>query len=294
MNKSLTIINEQVKDFIHSDFEIEILADDCLFSEGPVWNESKKNYLFSDITDNCIYSISENESKSIVLANSGTNNRMDPDLKADQVGSNGLAFNSKGHLLLCRHGSHDVAINKNDNAVSHINSFRGKLFNSPNDLVIHSNGTLFFSDPPYGLKNGNLNPSKFQICAGVYAYRQGETKLITDKYKYPNGVCISKDQSLLYVCSSKPFEKYILIFDAETYAYKGVFAQENSDGMKMDDHGNLYLCTKEGIVIINGKGERMAVISLPAIPANACWGGQGKDLLITARNYIFLIKDLMK
>ncbi len=291
MHHQLTVYQEKVFQFITPDFTSHCLADDCLFTEGPVWHE-QGYFLFSDIQANHICSISQQESKHIVISNSGTNIQYDPDLKPDQAGSNGLAWSKQGGLLVCRHGSHDIGIWDGKNIQSYISIFRGKPFNSPNDLVVHDNGTVFFSDPPYGLKNGQLNPAKFQAKAGVYAFAEGEVKLFCDHYQYPNGVCLSPGGETLYICSNKAFEKMISMYDAYTLEYKGVFAEENSDGMKMDENGNMYLCNKEGILILDDKGERMALISLPAIPANCCWGPKG--LLVTAREYVFHLEGLKK
>ena len=293
MHSSLTIFKDEVFDCIHQDYSIEVLSDDCRFTEGPVWNEDDQSFLFSDITANCIYKISANETKQIYLSNSGTNNMFDPDLKTDQSGSNGLAYDNNKNLLICRHGSHDVALFDGNKVVPLINNFRGKPFNSPNDIVVSKSGTIYFSDPPYGLKSGKLFPSKYQVKSGVYAYRDHELVLVSDKYQYPNGVCLSSDQSVLYVCSNKPFEKFISMYDSVSFEYKGILAEENSDGMKIDAYGNFFLCSSEGIIILNKEGERTALIRLPSTPANACWGGKnGKDLLVTAREHVYLIKQL--
>ncbi|MGZ8545443.1 MAG: SMP-30/gluconolactonase/LRE family protein [Flavisolibacter sp.] len=294
MHHQLTVYQDKVFNFIEPGFKSRCLADDCLFTEGPVWDE-KGYYLFSDITANHVYSISANETKKVVISNSGTNNMFDPDLKADQSGSNGLAWSKDGDLLICRHGSHSIGTWQGGEVQPYISVFRGKLFNSPNDLVVHENGSVFFSDPPYGLKNGQLNPGKFQSRAGVYAYAENEVKLFCDRYQYPNGVCLSPNQETLYISSNKPSEKFISMYDAYTLDYKGVFAEENSDGMKMDEKGNMYLSNKEGILILDQNGERLALISLPAVPANCCWGGkEGKDLLVTAREYVYLLEGLKK
>jgi len=293
MNPSLQVFDEAVLRRIDPHFEIKVLADDCLFTEGPVW-QGKGNYLFSDITANCIYQVAEDKKKEVYIPNSGTDNKQDPLLKEDQAGSNGLGFYTDGSLLLCRHGSHEIG--RYTNEISpFISEYEGKPFNSPNDLVVHSNGSVFFSDPPYGLSEGKINAAAFQPLAGVYIYREGNVKLFCDRYQYPNGVCLSPDEKLLYICSNKPFEKFISVYDARTLEYIGILAEENSDGIETDREGNIYLCNKDGIIILDSSGKRMALIQLPAIPANACWGGDtGSDLLVTARQYIFLIKGLRK
>jgi len=296
MHPSLKLYNQSVFDFINEDFEIKTLADDCLFTEGPVWNK-EGFYLFSDIPANCIYKISDQENGQVYLSNSGTNDPDNPDLEQArrQIGSNALAYDHSGHLLICQHGGHAVARYDGKNLRPLVSSYQNKPFNSPNDLILHQDGRLYFSDPPYGLKGGKLNPEKFQSLAGVYCWKDGDVELICDKYQYPNGVCLSNDQRSLYICSAKPFEKFISVYDTSSHRFIKIFAEENSDGIEVDRHDNIYLCNNDGIIILNRRGERMALIPLPAVPANICWGGSGlNDLLITARENIFLIKNLQK
>jgi gluconolactonase len=269
------------------------LSDESKFTEGPVWNPAGF-YLFSDIPDNRIYRIAPGQRKHLFLSESGTNDPFNVDLNPEQAGSNGLCNDHDGGLLICRHGSHSIARYKNQ-LQTFIDSYGGRPLNSPNDLVLHNNGTLFFSDPPYGLKDGKLNPARFQDKAAVYAWKNGALHVVCDRYQYPNGVALSPGQSELYICSNKPFEKFISVYDAHTFEYKNVFAEENSDGMEVDRHGNLYLCNREGLLVLDASGKRLALFHLAATPANCCWGGPSmRDLLITARQYVFLVKDLLK
>lgn len=294
MHPSLTIYDPSVTDCIEVDFEIQTLSDDCVFTEGPVWNR-EGFYLFSDIPANCIYRITADGGKDIFLHGSGTRNPNDPDLKPDQAGSNALAYDRDGGLLICRHGSHDIARYADEKPKPFVSLYRGKPLNSPNDLVLHSDGRLFFSDPPYGLKEGKLNAAKFQPCAGVYCFQDGNMELICDRYQYPNGVCLSPDEKRLYICSNKPFESFISVYDTDRLKFMNVLAEENSDGIKCDRKGNVYLCNKSGIILLDPRGKRIALIQLPTIPANICWGGEeGNDLFITARENVFLIKGLQK
>ena len=294
MNPALVINNDSALQFINPDFEIETLANDCLFTEGPVWN-ANGFYLFSDIPANVIYKISSGSKKEVFLNNSGTDYPNDPDIKPDQAGSNALAYDAEGDLLICQHGGHGIARYRDGMIEPYISSFLGRPFNSPNDFIIHSDGRIFFSDPPYGLKDGKLNPEKFQPLAGVYYWKNGEFRLICDKYQYPNGVCLSPDEHTLYICSNKPFEKFVSEYDPHTCKFKKIFTEETSDGIECDRAGNVYLCNKDGIIICNAAGERLARIQLPTVPANICWGGKNNnDLFITARQNIFLIRNLQK
>lgn len=294
MHQSVKVYNEQVFNYINKDFEIKKLSDDCLFTEGPVWNP-EGFYLFSDIPANCIYKITEESKKEVFLKNSGTENPLHPDSKPDQAGSNGLAYDKSGDLLICQHGGHAIAKYDGKNLTPFIDSYQNKSFNSPNDLILHSDGRIYFSDPPYGLKNGKPNIEKYQPVAGVYCFRNSELELICDKYQYPNGVCLSADEKVLYICSNKPAEKFISAYDTSTHQFLKIFAEETSDGIECDVSGNIYLCNKDGIIILDSNGNRLALIELESVPANICWGGKvGKDLFITARENIFLIKDFHK
>jgi gluconolactonase len=291
MHPSLKVYKDQVFNYINRDFEIIKLSADCLFTEGPVWNPDGF-YLFSDIPANCIYKISEGRSREIFLKNSGTDDPGNSDLNTEQAGSNALAYNSNGDLLVCQHGEHGIAKYNGKDLLPFIHAYQNKPFNSPNDLILHSDGRIYFSDPPYGLKNGKPNPEKFQPVAGVYCYSNGELEIVCDKYQYPNGVCLSRDETVLYICSNKPFEKFISAYETSTHRFIKTFAEETSDGIECDEHDNIYLCNKDGIIILDPQGQRLALIELESIPANICWGGKDlKDLFITARQNIFLIKD---
>lgn len=292
IHPSLTVYDERIFQFINPGFEIETWVDDCLFTEGPVWNK-KGFYLFSDIPQNVIYQLYHGDFKQIFLNNSGCSGNKNVNL-SEQTGSNGLAYDENEHLFICQHGNGAI-IQYSDGVIkSLIDTYNGKRFNSPNDIIVHANGNIFFSDPPYGLKDQQLQPKSAQPLAGVYAWIKSEIKLLCDHYKYPNGVCLSPDNKSLFICSNKPTENFITEYDAETFEIKRKILNENSDGIKSDAFNNLWLCAKEGIVIIDKKGKRLGKISLSSIPANCCWGGPLlSDLFITARQNIFIIKELL-
>ncbi|MBD0286220.1 MAG: SMP-30/gluconolactonase/LRE family protein [Flavisolibacter sp.] len=291
---SLTIYDASITDFINTGFEIEKLDSTCAFSEGPVWNQ-EGFYLFSDIPRNVIYKLAPGTDKEVFINQSGYTSSRERSALAEQIGSNGLAYDAGHQLLICQHGNGAVAQWQGEDVKPFFSGYNGKPFNSPNDIIMHSNGTIYFSDPPYGLKDQKLQPEKYQPLAGIYCWRNGAVELFSTHYQYPNGVCLSPDERILYTCSNKPFEKFILAFDALSLQLKGTIAAENSDGIKCDRYHNLFLCSKEGIIILNKEGKRLAKIELETIPANCCWGGNGmNDLFITARQNIFLIRNLLR
>lgn len=294
MHPSLQIFDDAAKQFLNTGFEMETLADDCQFTEGPVWHE-EGYYLFSDITANTVYKLVPGGQKEPLIPNSGTESLLDPDLKPDQIGSNGLAWDRDGSLLVCRHGSHMVA-RWNGQVLQPLASvYQDKPFNSPNDIIVDSKGRVFFSDPPYGLKDAQLNTEKFQPLAGVYCCDDGKITLVCDRYQYPNGLCITPGGEQLYICSHKPAEKFISVYNLATLAFEKILAEENGDGMKCDPHGNVYLSNREGLLILNSEGKRLALIRFATDPANHCFGGEGrKDLLVTARQNVFRIRNLLR
>ena len=293
IHPAITIYDESVHQFINTAIEIKKLDDSCRFSEGPVWN-GDGFYLFSDIPQNVIYKIAAGKTKEVYLAESGCSPGNTRAL-AEQIGSNGLAYDSAGNLLICQHGNGAIALYNGTFSKPHIAEHAGKPFNSPNDLVVHSNGSVFFSDPPYGLKDQKLNPEQGQEKACIYCWKDGALNVVTDRYLFPNGVCLSPDEKSVFTCSNKPFEAAVLEWDSETLELKRQVAAENGDGLKSDRFRNLYLCNKDGILILNSDGKRLALIKLETVPANCCWGGSsGRDLLITARENIFLIPDLQR
>ncbi|MEJ7913121.1 MAG: SMP-30/gluconolactonase/LRE family protein [Chitinophagaceae bacterium] len=292
---SLTVYNPQLLEVIEANFQIDIWDDTCTFSEGPVWNP-EGFYLFSDIPENTIMSIGADQKKGPYISDSGYDSaRGDEGMLSRQIGSNGLAYAADGSLIVCQHGNGAVARWSGATLFPFITSYEGLPFNSPNDLAVHPDGSIFFSDPPYGLKDQQLLHSHRQSFGGIYCYREETVSLVSTAYDYPNGLCFSPDYTILYACSSKEKERFVLRFDALTLAPLGKLCDENGDGIKCDQLGNLWLCTKEGVLIISEKGERLGLIALPSVPANCCWGGANrKDLLITARQNIFHLAMLQK
>jgi gluconolactonase len=290
----LTIYQSRINDVIHTNFELQVLDPNCLFSEGPVWNKKEEFYLFSDITSNVINKINPGKVKEIYLQRSGCTHEAVAELPR-MMGSNGLTYDTEGNLIICQHGNHAVAKYSGSEIEPFITTYNGKQLNSPNDIIASENGAIFFSDPPYGLADQKINAEKYQPVAGFYCWKEGMLKMFWDGYQYPNGLCLSPDQKSLFTCSSKPFEAAILEFDVETLQLKRTIIKETSDGIKCDNRGHLFLCNKDGIIIINAEGEKLGLIRLPTQPANMCWGGKnGRDVVITARENIFYIPELLK
>lgn len=275
-----------------ADIKTEQMASCFEFTEGPLWHPD--NFLlFSDTPANTIFQLFPDGSTRVYLERSGFIG-MDTNMLSDMIGSNGLALNDE-NIIICQHGDHGLAcLNKNMGLSVLIDCYEGRPFNSPNDLVIRSDESIYFTDPPYGLKNQVLHPDTFQKTAGVYRFFEGRAKLIFDNLKYPNGICFSPDEQFLYISSNHPDEPYLykcLLSVTGEIIEKSVLINQNADGITIDAEGNLFLSTNEGVLIISAEGKKLALVKLPDSPSNIAWGGhRHAELYITARSNIYRAK----
>lgn len=224
-----------------------------------------------------------------------------------EPGSNGLAFDAQGCLLSCEHGDRRLSIlTKGGGKRTLADAHAGKRFNSPNDLVVHSSGSIFFTDPPYGLAKGADDPNREVDCFGVYRWDpSGEVTLLISELERPNGVTLSPDEKTLYIAQShgpKPFiyayqlgpklspKKGRVLFDASALAkeYLGM-----PDGLKVDKDGNIWSSGPGGILIISPAGELLGQILTERRTANLAWGGEDNSVLyLTANKELLRIQTL--
>lgn len=288
--QAVTIFND--KGSLFSSIRIDKIATGFQFTEGPVWHPDQY-LLFSDIPANLIWQIFPDGIIRHYMDNSGLLSN-DTSLLSDMIGSNALAIDQQGNLIICQHGNHGISkLDKNGVISVLTSSYKGRPYNSPNDIVIRkSDGSIYFSDPPYGLKEQVLHPDTFQPHAGVYRYKDGEVTLLSDKFNYPNGVCLSPDESYLYVSSNHPDEAFLWRYSLSPSGEvtdKIILTEQNADGIKTDQSGNLFLCTDNGILILSPQGEKLALLPVPESPTNIAWVNPGyNQLYITARSSIYL------
>jgi gluconolactonase len=272
--------------------QVEKLATGFHFTEGPVWHPNGY-LLFSDIPANRIWQLSPAGIVKIHLDYSGFTGDDTSEL-SEQIGSNGLAIDQQQNLIICQHGNHAIAMFDRFQVLSAlVGTYHGRRFNSPNDLVIKSDGSIYFTDPPYGLKDQVAHPNSFQPVAGIYLYKDGKVSLVSDDLRYPNGVCFSPDEKCLYVSSNHPDEPYLWCYHVNASGElenPSVLIEQNADGIKTDDEGNLYLCTDDGLLLVSAEGKRKILIPLPETPANIAWERPGHSTLyVTARSSIYKI-----
>lgn len=290
-------------ELIPPDAQLEILADGFAWTEGPVWVPGENHLLFADIPSNTVYQWSDEEGLGIFMRPAGYNGATP---HGAELGVNGMILNPNGHLLMCDHGNRAVSILNPTNftrtpLVSHYN---GKRLNSPNDLILKSNGDLYFTDPPYGLSGLNRSPHKELTFNGVYRVTPGgQLQLLTDTISFPNGIAFSPDEKTLYVAISDPQRPAWLAYDVqvdgsianERTFYDGMAWRETGrhglpDGMVVDHAGNLFATGPGGVVVLSPGGEHLGTILTGQATANCTFGDDGSTLYITADMYLMRIR----
>jgi gluconolactonase len=274
---------------------VERVATGFEFTEGPVWSPDGA-LLFSSPNTNVIYRWTPSGAVSVFRPKSGYSG-FDIGRYA-QPGSNGLTFDPQGRLTICQHGNRRVIrVEPHGNVTVLADRFDGRRLNSPNDLVYRSDGTLFFTDPPFGLPDAFDDAAKELPFSGVFAVSDGEVELVDDTLTGPNGLAFSPDERFLYVGNWDPEAKIVKRYDLAAGTSDVLFdmtdapGEDAIDGLKVDDAGNVYACGPGGIWVIAPDGRHLDTIELPEAPHNLAWGGDdGRTLYITALTSIYRLR----
>ena len=285
---------------VPQDAVVEKVAGGFEFTEGPVWLSGDPGaLLFSDIPANTIYRWTEDKGTSVFLQPV-----MSDDSDAGGVGgSNGLALGPEGRLILCEHGNRRVARFETDGSRTTLaDRYDNRRLNSPNDIVFHSSGAAFFTDPPYGLVGQDDSPEKEQAQNGVYRLdRDGTVTLVAADQTRPNGIGLSPDEQTLYVANSDdpPRQQWMFypVLNDLTLGEGRVFFDANElvghgwpDGLTLDEFGNIYATGPGGILVLDAKGQHLGTIRLEETPTNVGWGDEGKTLYITAHSSVYRVR----
>ena len=255
---------------------VELVAEGFQFTEGPLWFPGGP-LIFSDIPADTIFKAD----KTVYRSPSGK--------------SNGLTLDTHGRLIACEHGNRRVSCTGKDGTVVVLaETYDGKKLNSPNDVILRSDGMVFFTDPPYGLE-GREQELPFQ---GVFAiWPSGKLLLLADDFKKPNGLAFSPDEKVLYVADTEG--SHIRAFDV---AEDGLLSNGRNfcelpgpDGMKVDVRGNVWCTARDGVRVFNPAGEHLQTIEFPQVPANCAFGDEdGQTLYVTARTAVYKVRCTVK
>lgn len=262
---------------------VEKVATGFRFTEGPVWDRIGKLLLFSDIPANQIRKWESGDTTTVFREPSGN--------------SNGLTYDKQGRLIACEHGNRRVSRTEPDGRITVLaDRFEGKRLNSPNDVVVKSGGSVYFTDPPYG-----VGPESRELdFQGVYRIKpEGGLDLLVKDFAMPNGLAFSPDEKRLYIGDSSQ-HRHIRVFDVKpdgTLENGRVFADLSDpkpgapDGMKVDTEGRLFSTGPGGVWVFAPDGTHLGTIATPEGPANCAWGESGwRTLFITAGTSVYRIR----
>ncbi len=300
----LTAFNPSFFDLIAGDAQLEKLAEGYQWSEGPAWDARRGRLYFTDVPANVAYVWKPGEGVTTFLDPSGIARENAQGFR--ESGANGLLLSRSGRLLVCNHGRRSVEELDLDSGVRRVlaSEFNGKAFNSPNDIIESSDGTLFFTDPPYGLEGLNNSPLKEMASNGVYRLSpDGSLARIVGDMSFPNGAALSPDERYLYVTQSDPDAPLVKRFDlranmeGETWfdvqpfidGYPGL-----PDGMAIASSGHMFLAGPGGVLVVDPSGECLGRIGTGGAAANCTFGEDGGMLFITAHDRLLRIKTKSK
>jgi len=287
-------VDPAIDDIVSIHATLERIAGGFEFTEGPVWTGDGA-LLFSSPNTNAIYRWTPGGIDVFRVKSGYTGIDIG---RYHQPGSNGLTFDPDGLLAICQHGNRRVIrVNPHGDISVLADRYDGRRLNSPNDLVYRSDGTLFFTDPPFGLPGVFDDPDKELPFSGVFQARDGEVTLVTDELTGPNGLAFSPDESLLYVGNWDPERKVVMQYDLESGEGSVLFdmtdapGEDAIDGLKVDEAGNLYVCGPGGIWIITPDGRHLGTLRLPEAPHNLAWGDDDAcTLYITAETSVYRLR----
>ena len=259
--------------------EVQKLHGDFNFIEGPV-ADTEGNVLFTDIPENKIYKWSLDGKLSV--------------FREDTGGANGLQFDKDGNLFACEGSKQRITSMAPDGTITVVmERYEGKRLNSPNDLWFDAKGGFYFTDPRYSFGEDPIEQSGEHVYY-ISPDRATITRVVDDMVK-PNGIIGSLDGTKLYIADTSGKTYVCDILPDATLGPKKLFAAQGSDGMTMDEHGNLYLTWVAGVTIVAPDGTKLENITVPEMPANVGFGGKDMStLFITARTGLYSVEMAVK
>jgi gluconolactonase len=303
-------LDPALDEIIALDAKAELLKGDYFgFLEGPVWvQEGATGYLlFSDVAANAIYKWTPEGQLSVFLPKAGFTGTdtsrvggqsFNGRLYLIVFGPVGITLDNQHRVVYTAHGDRAIVrLEKDDTRTVLADRYEGKRLNSPNDIVGKSDGALYFTDPPGGLREGARSPEKELPYSGVFLWKEGKLQLLDRSMAFPNGIALSPDEKYLYVNGDRKIMKYEIKSD-DTVANGAVFVDMTADplpggtdGMKVDQKGNVYCVGPGGVWIMSPAGKHLGTIQLPVNAANFAFGdADSKTIYFTARGSLYRMR----
>jgi gluconolactonase len=278
---------------------IEKVATGFQFIEGPVWTR-QGFLLFSDIRANAIYKLASDGAVETFRKPSG---HYDQPAAASTplLGSNGLTLDKQGALIICEHGNRRVTrLDANGRLQVVADRFEGKRFNYPNDAIVKSDGSIYFTDPPSTGPGADTDKTKELDFNGIFRVANGKVQVLTKDLSRPNGLVFSPDERHLYLSNTAPDRKVWMRYPVNADGTLGggtLFVDATSeqapgvpDGMKVDVRGNLFATGPGGVWVIAPDAKVLGKIMPEEVPANVGWGDDGHTLYMTARTSLYRVR----
>ena len=295
---TITRLDPAFDRLVPGDARIEKVAGGFTFIEGPLWRPSGALW-FSDVVGNVVRQWSPGGGVVELLRPGGYDGHHLP--AGGFVGPNGMTAAPDGGVLLCQHGNRRIVrISRDMTVTTFVDTFQGKKLNAPNDIVFRSDGTLYFTDPPYGLPLQDDDPSKELPFNGVFKLQNGKLDVIITDLTRPNGIAFSPDEKTLYVSNSDERQRIWMRYDvaADGNVSNGRVLFDSSgfkeggvpDGMKIDVQGNIWATGPSAVLVLSPDGKHLGSIVPPEDPANCGWGDDGRSLYITAETGLYRVR----
>ena len=283
----IEVRDSRIFNIVSEGTELEVLGEGFGFTEGPIWHPNEKHLTFSDIPSNRMHRWSDATGVTVYREPSNL--------------ANGNTYDKQGRILSCEHGTSRVVRQEPDGSINVLAShWDGKELNSPNDIVVRSNGDIFFTDPTFGRADHTGIPRELELDhRGVYKIdgQTGELALLRSDFTQPNGLAFSQDEQCLYVADTP--EMHIRKFDVAddgTLTGGDIFTHSTGegagapDGLKVDSADNVYCCGPGGVHVYAPDGVCLGVIQTPAFCANFTWGDDDYlTFYMTSSNHLYRI-----
>ena len=281
---------------------LEKVAYGAVWTEGPLWDARAGALLFSDVPRNGVFRWKEGNGVTAFFSPSGYTGTAA--FTGAEPGSNGLAFDGEGRLVLCQHGDRRIVRREQDGRFTVLaDRFEGKRLNSPNDLVFRSNGDLYFTDPPFGLPGAFTDPAKELPFQGVYRLSaSGQLSVVVKDLRAPNGLGFSPDEKTLYVSNAEHARPIWMAYEVEPdgrlgpgrqFAEASAFVKPEEgvpDGLKVDRNGNLFAAAPGGVHVFAPDGTRLGRLETGVRTGNVAWGEDGSTLFVAANHWILRLR----